>query len=94
MGAVATTINDWIEGARRLTADDVAAWERPPPASVGAPGLKAAAVELDVGPPVGSMERVLDVQAECMADDLAVDEKMIKWTEARLRHYFENGGES
>ena len=43
---------------------------------------------------MGSMERVRDLQAECMCDDLPVFESMTTWTEARLRLYFENGGES
>ena len=92
--AAAASINDWIEGARRLTADDVAAWDAksgtPRHYSGGAKG--APAVDLDAGPPLGSMERVRDVQVDCMCEDLPVDEKMTKWTEARLRDYFDKGG--
>ena len=102
--AAASSINDWIEGARRLTSDDLAAWDATAeldPARIGtttgggAPhASRTATAALDVAPPLGSMERVRDLQAECMCDDLPVFESMTTWTEARLRLYFENGGES
>ena len=38
------------------------------------------------------MERVRDVQLECLADDLPIGEHMAQWSEERLRDYFENGG--
>ena len=33
-------------------------------------------------------------QAELMCEDLAVGEWMTEWSEARLRDYFERGGEA
>lgn len=45
-------------------------------------------------PSVGSMARVLEIQEECLADDLPVHEKMASWSEAQLREYFESGGET
>ena len=83
---VSSTINDWIEGARRLNGDDAAAW-----ASAPATREEEVAVE---GPPVGSMEKVVEIQLECLADDLAVRDHMAGWSEERLRRYFESGGET
>ena len=105
---LASTINDWIEGARRLTADDAASWEaatargtttgRGVAASARAVSSAAAAAEAAEAAAaarlVGSYERVLEIQAECLADDLAVNAQMAAWTEARLREYFESGGAS
>ena len=39
------------------------------------------------------MARVLEIQFECLCEDLPVGEHMVQWSEARLRAYFENGGE-
>ena len=36
---------------------------------------------------------VLEIQGDCMADDIAVEEYMVEWSEARLTAFFENGGE-
>jgi len=42
--------------------------------------------------PLGTMERVLEIQAEEFAEDLAVGAHMVEWSERRLRAYFEAGG--
>ena len=88
---VASSINDWIEGARRLNADDAAGW------AAGHAEPKRSAVPVAVepkveGPPVGTMHAVREIQSECLADDLPVGEHMTEWSEERLREYFENGG--
>jgi len=41
---------------------------------------------------VGSLERVQELQSECLADDIPVDELMATWTESELANYFESGG--
>lgn len=46
----------------------------------------------DNGPPVGTMERVLELQSEAFADDVPVGEHMTQWSEAKLQKYFEDGG--
>lgn len=44
------------------------------------------------GAPVGSMARVRDVQAACLADDINISETMCGWSEERLVDFFERGG--
>ena len=44
------------------------------------------------GPPVGSMARVRELQSEAFAEDVALTEEMVQWTEARLERFFESGG--
>ena len=82
--------NDWIEGARRLKADDSSGWAEGR-AEQKKVEEKTPKVE---GPPVGTMQAVREIQSECLADDLPVGEHMKEWSEERLRDYFENGGES
>eukprot|EP00325_Prymnesiales_sp_UTEX-LB-985_P033744 CAMPEP_0174735118 /NCGR_PEP_ID=MMETSP1094-20130205/64437_1 /TAXON_ID=156173 /ORGANISM="Chrysochromulina brevifilum, Strain UTEX LB 985" /LENGTH=40 /DNA_ID= /DNA_START= /DNA_END= /DNA_ORIENTATION= len=40
------------------------------------------------------MARAAEIQLECLADDIALDERMCTWSEQRLRDYFETGGEA
>ena len=69
MATLCASINDWIEGARRLNADDSAHWSRPPSGGT-APGGGAkpvtaaatAAVAAARSHPVGSMGRVREIQ--------------------------------
>ena len=63
------------------------------PAEAPAAGAWAGAAAGEEGPPVGSMRAVLDLQADCFADDVGVTEEMASWGEGRLRAYFESGGE-
>jgi len=42
--------------------------------------------------PMGSIAAVLNIQAECFADDVELAEGMENWNEARVRAFFENGG--
>ena len=44
--AVASTVNDWFEGARRLTGDDVAHWEKSA-AEAQQAALRAAATQAE-----------------------------------------------
>jgi len=37
-------------------------------------------------------ERLLELQAEAMADDVEIDERMASWSEAQAMAYFESGG--
>jgi hypothetical protein len=98
---LAKSINDFLEGARRLNGDDRGLWSSPAARSGGGGGPQpqqppnrapAAAVAEPSALPIGSMERVREIQLELMADDLPVDEQMVGWSEARLREYFESGG--
>ena len=103
---VGATVNDWIEGARRLNAEDASSWASGVTDAIGAYGARAdsgwavhgahagppSRPPEPVGPPVGSMERVQEIQLECLADDLPVDERMTDWPEERVRTFFENGG--
>ena len=84
--AATTSINDWVEGARRLTGDDVGQWDASRGRPVAPPPVKPDGV------PVGSMAAVRDIQAECFAEDVLVSDYMAKWSEERLRRYFEDGG--
>ena len=40
----------------------------------------------------GGMTRVLDIRAECFADDVEVRADMRRWSDEELRAYFESGG--
>ena len=40
-----------------------------------------------------SMERVLELRADAFADDVDVSDAMLSWSEERLTHFFESGGE-
>jgi len=42
---------------------------------------------------VSSFERMAELQAECMADDIPVAEHMLSWTEEQALYYFESGGQ-
>ena len=100
MPIVAASINDWLEGARRLTGDDVARWS-----ATGGPGASrahpvdplhaaTAAKPARDSPTVASMARARELQLEALADDLPISEHMLEWTEERLQAYFDSGGES
>ena len=90
---VAASINDWIEGARRLNADDSGAWRAPSEGSSARPILPQAPLPPSLGgAPVGSMAKVLELQAECMCEDLPVSDEMTQWSEAKVRDFFERGG--
>ena len=39
------------------------------------------------------MDQILEIQAECMADDVATHEHMTKWDEAQVYTFFESGGQ-
>ena len=39
-----------------------------------------------------SVQEVLDLQAECFADDIPIPPGAASWGEERLRAYFESGG--
>eukprot|EP00966_Prymnesium_polylepis_P006363 145704-Prymnesium_polylepis.1 len=39
------------------------------------------------------MERILEIQAGCCADDLPVDARMCTWSESEVQAYFESGGQ-
>ncbi len=39
-----------------------------------------------------SQQQLLDIQAECLADDVAIHAAAASWTEAQARRYFESGG--
>jgi hypothetical protein len=90
----AATINDWLEGARRLDDSDMNYWSIygsvTPPASLDRLLLAAAAI--DDTPLVGTMARAAEIQLECLADDLQLSDAMCSWSEKRLRDYFEAGG--
>jgi hypothetical protein len=90
----AATINDWLEGARRLDDSDMNYWSIygsvTPPASLDRLLLAAAAI--DDTPLVGTMARAAEIQLECLADDLQLSDAMCSWSEKRLRDYFETGG--
>ena len=90
----AATINDWLEGARRLDDSDMNYWSIygsvTPPASLDRLLLAAAAI--DDTPLVGTMARAAEIQLECLADDLQLSDAMCAWSEKRLRDYFEAGG--
>ena len=93
----AATINDWLEGARRLDGDDIASWsiygahapKHASPAATAATPQPAA----DDSPLVGTMARAVEIQLECLADDIPLKEAMATWTETVLRDYFDSGGE-
>ena len=38
------------------------------------------------------MERVQDVQADCLADDIEIEAAMVDWSDGELREFFETGG--
>jgi len=38
------------------------------------------------------MERVQDVQADCLADDIEIEAAMVDWSDGELRDFFETGG--
>ena len=38
------------------------------------------------------MQRVRDIQLDCLADDIPIAEQMVEWSEEKLRAYFESGG--
>ena len=59
---VASSINDWIEGARRLNADDSSGWAEGR-AEQKKVEEKTPKVE---GPPVGTMQAVREIQSECL----------------------------
>ena len=61
------------------------------PASAPPPPLGVAEAP-DDGPPVRSMERVLELRSDAYAEDVEVTEEMVEWSEARLVRWFENGG--
>lgn len=42
---------------------------------------------------VASCERLAELQADCMADDLPVANHMLSWTEEEAVYYFESGGQ-
>ena len=39
-----------------------------------------------------SQQEILDLQAECFADDIPIPPSAASWGEERLRAYFESGG--
>ena len=96
VNVVASSINDWLEGARRLTHDDSAMWSGPSGPESSAPKSTAQGSLSnrtgDGSQAIGSMARAIEIQEECLADDISVDERMLTWSEVKLRHYFENGG--
>jgi hypothetical protein len=42
---------------------------------------------------VRTLSRAAEIQQECLADDIALDERMCAWSEQQLRKYFDSGGE-
>jgi hypothetical protein len=42
---------------------------------------------------VSSFERMAELQAECLADDIPVAAHMLSWTEEQALYYFESGGQ-
>jgi len=53
-----------------------------------APGFEAAMKR------IASLDRVHDLQAECLANDLPTCPSMVTWTEDEVMNYFESGGET
>ena len=48
--------------------------------------------EAEISSATGGMTRVLDIRAECFADDVEVRGEMRGWSDEQLRVYFESGG--
>ena len=67
------------------------AWRARREAAASAAGATGPST-VDDGPVAGSMARVLTIRDECLADDIDVGDHMCEWSEARLVHFFENGG--